>query len=190
VLQGGCNEISNIKLTGNSTTSVKGWEEKVKISREKMFKLAQSSLQYNPNLKKVIIVKSLPRYDHQTVDPNAIKAKLNQFGNTLYNTLWMQNGCPANIVIVDQHMDCQGPLREKRFGNPAFQGYDGKPWDGIHKRGRLAVRHYTNSIIRIVSEISPSASNWSQDYHRKCAQTRYQSRQQNNYSHIGQADNY
>ena len=146
-----------------------------------MFHLAQSSLKNNSNLKRVILVKSLPRYDSNYVDPNSIKSKLNQFGNTLYNTLWMQSGCPSNILIVDQHLDCQGPLREKRFGNPAFIGHDGKPWDGIHMRGRLAMRHYTNSFIRILSELSPSL------YHRSCPQTKYQSRHTANYV---QADNY
>ena len=187
VIQGGCNEISNIRLNSESTAAnVKGWEEKVQKSRTKMFTLAQSSLENNPSLKKVIIVKSLPRYDPQNSDPNQIKAKLNQFGNTLYNTLWMQNGCPSNIIIVDQHLECQGPLREKRFGNPAFRGYDGKPWDGIHMRGRLAVRHYTNSLIRILSELSPSLTN----YHNTCEQTRYQDRQQYNYSQGGQKNNF
>ena len=181
-MQGGCNEISNIKLTpGSSATTASDWEEKVRISRTKMFKLAQSSLKNNPNLKKVIIVKSLPRYDPQPLDPNSIKAKLNQFGNTLYDTLWMQNSCPSNIKIVDQHMDCQGPLREKRFGNPVFMGHDGKPWDGIHMRGRLAVRHFTNSFIRILSELSPSMPNQS-NYHDTCPQALYKSRQQDNYN--------
>ena len=122
ILQGGCNEISNIDLSsGHSAAKVKDWEEKVRVSRTKMFQIAQSSLQNNPKLKKVILVKSLPRYDPLSTDPNEIKAKLNQFGNTLYNTLWMQNGCRTDIAIVDQNMDCQGPLREKRYGNPNFQ---------------------------------------------------------------------
>ena len=75
-------------------------------------------------------------------------------------------------------MDCQGPLR----GNPAFVGYDGKPWDGIHMRGRLAIRHYTNSFIRLFSQIYQSSPNYpSDDYHRSCPQTQHKSRQTDNY---------
>ena len=122
--------------------------------------MSQTSLKNNPNLKKVIIVKSLPRYDPHHTDPNSIKSNLNQFGNSIYNNLWMESGCPANIQIVDQHMDCQGPLREKRFGNPAQIGFDGKKWDGCHMRGRLAVPHFTNSYVRILSEFSPLKNNW------------------------------
>ena len=105
----------------------------------------------------------------------------------------MKNGCPANILIADQHMDCQGPLREKRFGNPAFVAHDGKPWDGIHMRGRLAIRHFTNSFIRILSELSPPARNYpSQDFHRSCPQTQHQSRQPDNYGQdkFGQPGKY
>ena len=99
-------------------------------------------------------MKSLPRYDPCNVDPNNIKSKLNQFGNAFCNT---QNGCPVDISFIDQNLDCQGPLREKRFGNPGQTGYDGKPCDMIHMRGRLAAQHYTNSFVRILSDLN---SNW------------------------------
>ena len=106
-------------------------------------------------MKKVIILKSLPRYDSARTDPNSIKNKLNQIGNTFYDTLWMQSGCPSNIQIADQNLDCQGPLRRKRFGNPGQVGRDGKLWDGIHMRGAVAAQHYTNSLVRIISDLSP-----------------------------------
>jgi hypothetical protein len=188
LLHGGCNEISNIHLSGSSTANIRSWEEKVKIPRTKMFELAQSSLKTNKNLKRVIIVKSLPIYDPNHTDPNSIKSKLNQYGNSYYDTLWMQAGCPSDISIVDQNMECQGPLKLKRFGNPGSTDHDGKPWDGIHMRGRLAARHYTNSLIRILSEFLPSGDNWSsKDNHRSCPQTRYQSHNTDNYQ---QSDNY
>ena len=165
ILQAGCNEISNIQLeNSNSPHNVKLWEEKVEKSRLKLFKLAESSIKANPSLKKVIIVKSLPRYDPREKDPSSIKSRLNKFGNSLYDSLWMNNGCPANIQIRDQHLDCQGPLREKRFGSPGYVGQYGKPWDGIHMRGHMAVRHYSHSLIRILNELN----------HQSCPQTVYQ----------------
>ena len=128
ILQAGCNEISNIKLKGYpaSSKNVKEWEEKVEKSRSKLFNLAQNSLKSNPNLKKVIILKSLPQYDSVEKDPSSIKTKLNQYGNSLYNSIWMKNGCQKDIIIIDQQLECQGPLRQKRFGNPGFNGHDGK----------------------------------------------------------------
>ena len=66
---------------------------------------------------------------------------------------WLQNGCPANISIQDQKLDCQGNLRIKRYGQIDEITQSGKPWDGVHMRGRLAVRHYTNSVNRIFASV-------------------------------------
>ena len=99
-------------------------------------------------------------------------------------------------MIVDQNMECQGPLRLKRFGNPHFQGNNGKPWDGVHMRGKLSVRHYTNSIIRILSKLSPPMVNMSDnDNHRNWEQAAYTQGQQTkqtktNYSQNNQSDGY
>ena len=79
VLQGGCNEISNFNL---NTKDILTWKKKVKVSREKIFKLAEDSLRDNPRLKKVIILKTLPRYEKSSSDPDMIKSKLNEFGNS------------------------------------------------------------------------------------------------------------
>ena len=172
IIQAGTNEISNINVEFPSL-NIKQWENKVQDSRTKVYQLAQKSLKDNPRLKKVIIVKSPPRFDPSTVDPSSIKAKLNKFGNTLYDSMWLKNGCPKNIEIVDQHLDCQGPLREKRFGNPGVVGHDGRPWDGIHMRGKMAVKHYTNSLVRIVTALNPQGD-WND--HKTCPQTIYQRR--------------
>ena len=53
---------------------------KDKISRSKMFKLAEECLKDNPVLKKVII--SLSRYDPVLADPCSIKSKLSMWKPT------------------------------------------------------------------------------------------------------------
>ena len=159
-----------------------------------MFKLAEESLKKNPNLQKVIILKSLPRYDSPSIDFHSIKTKPNQLANTFYDTLWMQKGCPSNILIVDQNLDCQGPLRKKRFGIPGQVGRDGKPWDGVHMRGTVAAQHYTNSLVRILVDISPQFTKQAAaDYHNFCPQAIYQSRvriNQNSYQTSRMAANH
>ena len=94
----------------------------------------------------------------------------------------MQRGCPGNILIKDQKLDCQGDLRKKRFGSPG-ENLDGKPWDGIHLRGRLGSRHYTNSMANIFAVSFPGIKiNWSanqsgdDNFHKTCPQTTYQGR--------------
>ena len=184
ILQGGCNEISNVKVNQNFTPKdVKVWEEKVYQSRAKMFKLAEDCLEQNKDLKKVVIVSSLPRYDSIEKDPHSIKEKLNKFGNSVFSSLWMQRGCPMNITVQDQKLDCHGELRGKRFGNPGQINQDGKPWDGIHLRGRLGPRHYTNSMAKIFAASFPGllidwSVNQSEDsiFHNTCPQTAYQRR--------------
>ena len=165
VLQGGSNEISNLKVDPTFTAKdVSDWEEKIRQSRTKLFNLAESCLSNQKELKTVIILTSLPRYDPLEVDPNSIKAKLNNFGNSLYSTLWMQRGCPKNIMIYDQKLDCNGVLREKRFGIPGIVSQNGKPWDGTHMRGHQAMRHYTNSVARIFgAHFSGLSIDWSKN---------------------------
>ena len=51
VLQGGCNEVSNITISPNpSHEAVRSWEEKVRKSRTKMFELAENCLNNNQSL--------------------------------------------------------------------------------------------------------------------------------------------
>ena len=186
VLQGGCNEISNIQTNKDfNVEDVTAWQEKVFESRAKIFQLAESSLEQNKHVKNVIIVNSLPRFDPSHEDPCGIKANLNSFGNSLYSSFWMQKGCPANISIVDQKLDCAGELRTKRFGNPADKNPNGKPYDGVHMRGIKSMQHYTNSMIRVFAasfadlsvdrKYSQAVS--SDNYHETCPQTLYRQRQ-------------
>ena len=181
VLQGGCNEVSNIQVK-SSTNDVSKWEEKIRQSRMKLFHLAEDSLQKNSYLKNVIIVASLPRYDPEDLDPNGIKSKLNQFGNSVLSNIWMQKGCPKNISIHDLKLDCNGELRKKRFGNPGLVN-DGKPWDGIHLRGPMGERHFTNSSTRMFASQFPdlvidwvSNQSRSSNYHNACPQTEFRRR--------------
>ena len=99
--------------------------------------------------------------------------------------LWMEKECPKNIKIQDLGLNCYGALKEKRYGIPGARGFDGKFVDGIHMRGILAVKHYTDSFIRM---LRPNAKNsWSaggegrSDYHSSCPQSVYQ-RNQGQYS--------
>ena len=161
-----------------------------------MFSLAENCLQKNPKLKNVIIVTSLPRYEPVENDPNGLKSKLNQFANALYTSLWMQKGCPENISIHDQNLDCMEKLRMKRFGNPGQFNPNGKPFDGIHMRGAIGVRHYTNSMTKIFASQFPGLIiDWNQsqshgfNYHETCPQSEYRRRHFGN-THRDLSPNY
>ena len=57
-------------------------------------------------------------------------------------------GCPNNIKIAKQSLECDGDLRTARFGSPSHNGYD-----GTHLRGKMAVQHYTGSLLNILLDI-------------------------------------
>jgi hypothetical protein len=118
-----------------------------------MFDLAKQSVAQHSGLK-VIILTRLARYDLLDGDPKLIKTKLSEFGNNVFTTLWLKNGCPDNILICDQNLGCYGELKNKRYGEVKSSNYD-----GIHMRGPLGRQHYTNSVLRIFKEINPELQN-------------------------------
>ena len=144
VLEGGVNEISNFDTNEDFITNINEWKRKVSEQSVKMFQLAEKSLVQNKSLQKVIILKRIFRCD------NKIKESLSQFANSVYDDIWRQKGCPRNIVIADQKLQCEGSLRVLRYGNEYHRNFD-----GVHLRGDLATQHYTKSIIGVFTDVFP-----------------------------------
>ena len=74
-----------------------------------------------------------------------MKLQLSEYGNRVLEDMWLSKGCPKNIVIAAQNLDCTGSLRNDRFGLKSDRNYD-----GIHMNGKLGVQHYTEIIINIL----------------------------------------
>ena len=91
------------------------------------------------------------RSDSLKNDPAQIKHHLSEYGNRVLDDLWLSKGCPKNIKIMKQDLDCKGELRMSRFGAPSSKGYD-----GVHMRGKLATQHYTRSVIDILLDVMPN----------------------------------
>ena len=175
VLQGGSIEITNLNTRDeDKEENFQLWKKKVESSSNKMFKLAEESISGNPGLE-VVIVERIPRFDSTFNDPKQIKSQLSLYANSIYRNLWVEKGCPANIQIHDLGLNCYGALREKRYGIPGTRGFDGKMADGIHMRGILAVKHYTDSFVRMLrpSVANSQAGNGQNraDNHTRCPQT-------------------
>ena len=75
---------------------------------------------------------------------------MSEFGNRVLEDMWLTRGCPKNIVITEQHLECDGDLKNARFGLQSAKDYD-----GIHMRGKLAVQHYTGSVINVLLDNLP-----------------------------------
>ena len=103
ILQGGTNEISNLDVSGNISVKMEAMKEEVKASSVKLFNLAENSLKENKGLEKVIILKRVFRCDTIKDDPCQIK-----YGNRVLEDLWLSRGCPKNIVITGQPLECEG----------------------------------------------------------------------------------
>ena len=158
-----------------------------------MFNLAEESIKANQGLH-VIIVERIPRFDPIANDPSQIKAQLSQYANSIYHSLWIERGCPKNIHSVhDLGLNCFGPLKEKRYGIPGTRGFDGKMFDGIHMRGKMAVTHYTDSFICMLRPSENTRTGGGSferaDYHTTCPQTVYQQHRQAQYNHNQWRDN-
>ena len=161
ILQGGTNEVSNLDISGNAGERIETLKEEIKVSSEKLFCIAEKSLEENKSLDNVLIFKRIFRCDTLKNDPTQIRSKLSDFGNRVLDDLWLTKGCPKNIKIVEQPLKCQGDLRVSRFGFPSAQGYD-----GVHMRGKLAVQHYTGSLINVVLDALTNSNTNSENQHK------------------------
>lgn len=150
-LQGGSVEITNLDTRQDPATHLEYWKQQVHTSTSNLFKVAQNAIKQVPDLKKVIILNRIPRYDPVSVDPNQMKSKLSVYGNSVYQQLWMEAGCPDNIVVGEHSLGCKGTLRNMRYGKA-----DSKEFDGIHLRGPAGASHYTNGVARIFKTVFPN----------------------------------
>ena len=96
-------------------------------------------------------LKRIFRCDPLNDDPAQIKYKLSEFGNRVLDDIWLSKGCPKNIHIVQQSLECSGNLLTERFGSPSNRSFD-----GVHMRGKMAVQHYTRSVINALADIMPN----------------------------------
>ena len=162
VLQTGSIEISNIDVKKalmdpdqNIEKYKNEWMSKVEEDSKNLFNVAKKALEKKPRMK-VIIVKRLPRYDLKCQDPIHIKQSLSQFGNSVYDQLWLKNGGPKNIHAVSlEEMECVGYLRNIIYGKSSDSNYD-----GIHLRGPAATRHFTYRAVNAIKSVLREKSNY------------------------------
>ena len=165
VLQTGSIEITDLNINEALLDTKKDlneykrkWFEKVEDDSKKLFKIAEEALVKNENIKKVIIVKRLPRFDRGSKDILQIKSQLSEYGNVTYDQMWQKRGSPEKIQVVHIDMNCHssGYLKRIIFGDPAS-----KDFDGIHLRGDGATRHFTYRAIQAVRQVMfPAKSNF------------------------------
>ena len=156
VLQSGSIEITNIdvnKAIMDTSKDIseykKEWYKKVENDSNNIFSMAEDAVAMDSSLN-VIIVKRLPRYDKPSSDILGIKSQISKYANNVYDQLWLKQGSPSRIHVIDLELgsDKYAHLKNIIFGNVNSTNYD-----GIHLVGEGASRHLTYRAVQQISRI-------------------------------------
>ena len=171
ILQAGSVDITNMNTNEDPVKNMEYFSQETIMSATNIFQAGLNALKSNPGLRKVIIMKQIPRYDPSNVDPLSLKASLSiLFNNTLTN-LWMESNFKEKMFIGNHDIDCNGSIREARYRHTKSGRFD-----GIHMYGSSGRKAYTRSVLNILK----SAGVTSSDFHGYCSQFAYQYRQRKN----------
>ena len=151
VLQTGSIEITNIDVnkalmdTNKNIDEYKSeWFEKVEDDFKNLFNIAREALN-TKNVKKVIIIKRLPRYDRSGADLIGVKSQLSKYANSVYDQLWIKEGSPENIQIMDLDLEGSGKFRDLVYGH-----HENAKFDGTHLFGSAGTRQFTDRVIKLM----------------------------------------
>ena len=156
VLQTGSIEITNLEVnkammdtTKDISEYKKEWFAKAEKDSENLYMIAEEAIAKNANLN-VVIVKRLSRFDRPSSDILGVKTQLSKFANHVYDQLWLKNGSPERIYIVQLDLGCDkySNLKTIIIGNHEHPKYD-----GIHLVGNAAVRHFTYRAVQAILPI-------------------------------------
>lgn len=146
VFQGAATDISNLDTTSPTPANEAFWHEEVACSSKSMILAAESVLNSNPNIEKVIILDRIPRFDPPSLDPSSAKPKLSQFGNQLLRNEVRKSNLRNKILVL--HHCLPANHHHKLYGNPHSRGYD-----GVHLYGPEGSKSYTWSLCNILQNV-------------------------------------
>ena len=177
-------DITNLDTSQlNPNSNIEVFKDEIRSSCVNMFDTAHTSLQENPNLKKVVIMEHPTRFDSAELDPVGLKPALAEFANTFLSHVWSKSPLNEKIVIgchsFDNNVAHDSLFQDRRINRN----------DGVHLYGPKGRKVYTESVLKIVrqnvvglnnppsqkSNRKPRNNNpSSEDDHRQCPQTKYQ----------------
>ena len=170
VLQAGSVDITNLNTKDEPTKHMEYFRQEAVKSAKNLFKVAVNALNTTPSLKKVVIMKQIPRYDPSHVDPLSLKPTLSVLFNSTLTDLWMESPYKQKIYVGNHNIECTGAIKESRYRHTKSGKYD-----GIHLLGSSGQKAYTLSVLSILKAANITSSDY--DYHLSCAQFKYQNRQ-------------
>ena len=167
IIQSGACDITNLKTNMNPERYVEYFKQETIISARNIFTSGVITLQQQPSIKSVIIMKQIPRYDPSHLDPLSLKPMLSQlFNNTLVEE-WMNSPLKDRIFIGTHNIECSGAVQSARYRHTKTGRFD-----GVHLYGSSGSKAYTKSMLNILQ--SASLTTEEDIYHTSCPQARYQ----------------
>ena len=145
IIQAGSHDITNLNTELNPSQYSEYFKQEVTISAQNIFTAAENALRTQPSLKKVVLMKRIPRCDPASVDPSSLKSELSLLFNSTLDKLWRNSNSKTNIVIGEHSIECTGAKKEARYREVGTGRFD-----GIHMFGRLDKHAYTESVNNII----------------------------------------
>ena len=146
IVQAGSVDITNMKTKGNNPEKYgEYFKQEAIMSATQLFTSVSNALNANPHLKKVILMKQIPRYDPVSNDPKSIKAALSQLYNDTLTQLWLSSPLKDRLTIGNHTLECNGGIRDSRYRLR-------EKYDGTHLYGTSGKKSYTESVLRIIRD--------------------------------------
>ena len=166
------------------TTTLKKYEnievykQKVAISCENVFAVAQNAARKHPELRNVIIMEHAARAYDPRVDPTGIKTELAKYANATFATLAQNEPTNSRITLGKHNLDCPADMANAWYMDDRTGRYD-----GVHLYGSRGSWAYTMSVLTILQDVIPSShSSHSSTSHQNCPQEIYARSQKQNQS--------
>ena len=169
LIQAGSVDITNLKTKKDALEHIEYFKQETVISAKNIFSAGVAALQQKPSLKKVVILKQIPRYDRIEDDPMGLKPALSQLFNNTLTECWLDSSVKDKLFVGNHNIDCTGAIREARYRETK----SGK-FDGIHLFGSSGQKAYTQSVLNILKAAKLTSSE--HDFHQSCPQFQYQTR--------------
>ena len=169
IIQAGSVDITNLKTTDDKLERFREYyKQETVVAANNLFSAVTDAVGTDPELKKVIIMKQIPRYDTKANDPSSVKALLSKLFNATLDQLLLKSEYQDRITIGTHRLECEGGIRDSRYRNK-------NRYDGIHMVGPSGKKAYTESvlcIIRSAGHVKNNPPRYFRRFHESVSQTK------------------
>ena len=140
ILQGSCTDITNLDIK-SVDKNYEFFKQEVAIASKNMISAARTILLRNPEVKKVLILDRIPRFDID--DPFQVKNELSEYGNAVFRQELDKSDHKDRIFLASHSLP--NVFQENLYGHPSDYNVD-----GIHLNGPDGRNFYTRSLCNIL----------------------------------------